>query len=159
MPKFTRTKILATLGPASNSEEKIAALIEAGVDGFRFNFSHGTHEEHKEVYERVRRIAKKKIEVGTEKAKDAGKKPKYVAESKPFIMTPEEFAEFLNASLEDGNAKIIDSTVGIAGQKISGIQANFNLSTFTGNLLGVLDGNLLGGNNCCDPCQDERPCC
>lgn len=51
----------------------------------------------------------------------------------------------LNASLEDGNAKIIDSTVAIAGQKISGIQANFNLSTFTGNLLGVLDGNLLGG--------------
>lgn len=62
MPKFTRTKILATLGPASNSEEKIADLIEAGVDGFRFNFSHGTHEEHKEMYERVRRIAKKKNE-------------------------------------------------------------------------------------------------
>lgn len=62
MPKFTRTKILATLGPASNTEEKIADLIEAGVDGFRFNFSHGTHEEHKEVYERVRRIAKKKNE-------------------------------------------------------------------------------------------------
>ena len=51
------------------------------------------------------RIAKKKIEVGTEKAKDAGKKPKYVAESKPFIMTPEEFAEFLNASLEDIKSK------------------------------------------------------
>ena len=51
------------------------------------------------------RIAKKKIEVDTEKAKDAGKKPKYVAESKPFIMTPEEFAEFLNASLEDIKSK------------------------------------------------------
>lgn len=47
------------------------------------------------------RIAKKKIE----KAKDAHKKPKYSAESKPLIMTPEEFAEFLNASLEDIKSK------------------------------------------------------
>ena len=51
----------------------------------------------------------------------------------------------LNASLEDGIAKIVDSTINVAGQKISGIQANFNLSTFTGNLLASLDGNLLGG--------------
>lgn len=60
MPISTRTKILATLGPASNSEEKIEALIEAGVDGFRLNFSHGTQDEHRVTYEAVRRIAKKK---------------------------------------------------------------------------------------------------
>lgn len=60
MPSNTRTKILATLGPASNSEEKISELIEAGVDGFRLNFSHGTQEEHQKTYETVRRIAKKK---------------------------------------------------------------------------------------------------
>ena len=47
----THTKILATLGPSSNSEEKISELIDAGVDGFRLNFSHGTHEEHKKMYE------------------------------------------------------------------------------------------------------------
>lgn len=51
------------------------------------------------------RIAKKKIEVDTEKVKDAHKKPKYAAESKPLIMTPEEFAEFLDASLEDIKSK------------------------------------------------------
>ena len=41
-----RTKIVATLGPASSSEDRIAALAEAGVDLFRINFSHGLHEEH-----------------------------------------------------------------------------------------------------------------
>ena len=42
---FKRTKILATLGPASATPEKIEQLIEAGVNGFRFNFSHGSQEE------------------------------------------------------------------------------------------------------------------
>lgn len=60
MPKNTRTKILATLGPSSNTEEKISALIDAGIDGFRLNFSHGTHEEHKNIYQLVRKLAKEK---------------------------------------------------------------------------------------------------
>ena len=51
------------------------------------------------------RIIKKKIDVDTEKVKSAGKKPKYATESKPLIMTPEEFAEFLDASLEDIKSK------------------------------------------------------
>lgn len=42
---FKRTKILATLGPATNSETTIKALLRAGVNGFRLNFSHGSHEE------------------------------------------------------------------------------------------------------------------
>ena len=42
---FKRTKILATLGPATNSPEKIRQLIEAGANGFRLNFSHGSYEE------------------------------------------------------------------------------------------------------------------
>ncbi len=40
-----RTKILATLGPATNTPEKIEALIRAGANGFRLNFSHGSYEE------------------------------------------------------------------------------------------------------------------
>ncbi len=60
MPINTRTKILATLGPASNTDEKIAELIDAGVDGFRLNFSHGTHEEHKAMFDKIRRISKQK---------------------------------------------------------------------------------------------------
>jgi len=41
-----RTKIVATLGPATSSEDRIAALAEAGVNLFRINFSHGLHEDH-----------------------------------------------------------------------------------------------------------------
>src|SRR5690349_9727992 len=54
---FRATKIIATLGPASDSEDGIAALIAAGVDVFRLNFSHGTHESHGAAIQRVRRAA------------------------------------------------------------------------------------------------------
>ncbi|HEY0735466.1 MAG TPA: pyruvate kinase [Herpetosiphonaceae bacterium] len=49
-----RTKIVATLGPASDSDASIRRLIEAGVDVMRLNFSHGTHEEHAERITRIR---------------------------------------------------------------------------------------------------------
>ena len=42
---FKRTKILATLGPVTNSPEKIKELMQAGANGFRLNFSHGSYEE------------------------------------------------------------------------------------------------------------------
>ena len=49
-----RTKICCTLGPATSSPDAIRALIDAGMDGARLNFSHGTHAEHAALYERVR---------------------------------------------------------------------------------------------------------
>ena len=49
-------KILATLGPSSSTTEQIKALFDAGADAFRFNFSHGTHEDHQARYESVRAI-------------------------------------------------------------------------------------------------------
>lgn len=52
-----KTKIIATLGPASSSDSAIRELIDAGVDVFRFNFSHGTHESHAAGIARVRQAA------------------------------------------------------------------------------------------------------
>jgi pyruvate kinase len=52
-----RTKIVATLGPASNSPERLRALMEAGVNIFRLNFSHGDHAGHRANAERVRSVA------------------------------------------------------------------------------------------------------
>ena len=51
------TKIIATLGPASCDPERLDALIAAGVDIFRLNFSHGSHESHQAVYRNVRAAA------------------------------------------------------------------------------------------------------
>ncbi len=52
-----RTKIVATVGPASESDDLIAKLISAGVNVFRLNFSHGTAEQHVRVAARIRRQA------------------------------------------------------------------------------------------------------
>jgi pyruvate kinase len=51
-----RTKIVATLGPATASDEQIAALADAGMDAARLNFSHGKHDEHRELARRVREV-------------------------------------------------------------------------------------------------------
>lgn len=56
---FNRTKIIATVGPASNSEEKLWELIQAGADVFRLNFSHGSHEDHLKVIQKVRHLNSK----------------------------------------------------------------------------------------------------
>jgi len=51
-----KTKIVATVGPACNTYEKLLALVQEGVNVFRLNFSHGTHEQHKEVINHIIKI-------------------------------------------------------------------------------------------------------
>ena len=55
--KYRRTKIVATVGPASASPEMLSCLIEAGVNVFRLNMSHGEHRDHKLAYDHIRRLA------------------------------------------------------------------------------------------------------
>ena len=57
--KTHRTKIIATIGPATQDEESLSRLVEAGVDVFRLNFSHGDHQQHHKVIERIRKISAK----------------------------------------------------------------------------------------------------
>src|SRR5690606_3017701 len=59
---YNKTKIVATVGPASNSKEMLRALIKEGVDVFRLNFSHGSHEDHLKVINHVREL---NAELGT----------------------------------------------------------------------------------------------
>ena len=56
-PLPRRTKIVATLGPASNSKEVLRKLIQAGATTFRLNFSHGTHEDHHNSIRLIRQMA------------------------------------------------------------------------------------------------------
>src|ERR1700736_6470103 len=54
--RLRSAKIVATIGPASAGGEMIRALFDAGVDVFRLNFSHGTHEQHRERLDLIRRV-------------------------------------------------------------------------------------------------------
>src|ERR1700751_4936272 len=54
MRRHRRAKIVATVGPASASPEMLRTLFVAGVDTFRLNFSHGTHEDHAKVHGAIR---------------------------------------------------------------------------------------------------------
>jgi pyruvate kinase len=57
------TKIIATIGPASRSDETIEQLINAGVDVCRLNFSHGTHDAHAETVHKIRAAAARAMKV------------------------------------------------------------------------------------------------
>ncbi|MFW5658518.1 MAG: pyruvate kinase [Bacteroidota bacterium] len=53
---YNHTKIVATLGPASASPDKMWALVKAGVDVFRLNASHGTHDDHQQMIDNIRQM-------------------------------------------------------------------------------------------------------
>jgi pyruvate kinase len=55
-----RAKIICTIGPACDSEERLEQLLEAGLDVARLNFSHGTHEQHLERIRRLRRVSERR---------------------------------------------------------------------------------------------------
>ncbi|MGK7393964.1 MAG: pyruvate kinase [Candidatus Cyclobacteriaceae bacterium M3_2C_046] len=55
-PVFNKTKVVATVGPASSSKSLLRELVLAGVDLFRLNFSHSTHEQHQTVISHIREI-------------------------------------------------------------------------------------------------------
>jgi pyruvate kinase len=56
MIRRRRSRILATLGPSSSTLERIHALVQAGADVFRLNFSHGSHADHAERYRMIREV-------------------------------------------------------------------------------------------------------
>jgi pyruvate kinase len=62
---YNKTKILATIGPASNSKDMLSSLVTAGANVFRLNFSHGKHEDHAKVVKLIREINKEnKLHIG-----------------------------------------------------------------------------------------------
>ncbi|MBI1937535.1 MAG: pyruvate kinase [Ignavibacteriales bacterium] len=58
--KFSKTKILATVGPAIDSPEKLEALVDAGTNGFRLNFSHGSHDYFEKIFQLINQLCIRK---------------------------------------------------------------------------------------------------
>jgi len=59
--QFNKAKIVATLGPASDSKEKILELANAGVNVFRINFSHGSHDQARRIIQNIREVDKQTV--------------------------------------------------------------------------------------------------
>ena len=89
-----RTKIVATIGPASASPDMIAALIEAGMDGARLNLSHGTQDDHARTAELVRNAEK-----------DAGRSISLIADLQGPKLRVGDLSE--DVVLEDGESVVI----------------------------------------------------
>ena len=68
---------MATLGPASDSDAAIGALTAAGVDLFRLNFSHGTHERHAAAVTRIRAAAQQQGQMRRRAAGPGGSEDSY----------------------------------------------------------------------------------
>src|SRR6476620_4850410 len=105
-----KTKIVCTIGPASESIEKLTQLMEAGMNVARLNFSHGDHEEHGARIKNIREASKK-----------TGKNVAILLDTKgPEIRTH---------TMENGAVEIIEgSTVTIAMEEVSGTADKFSIT-------------------------------
>src|SRR5215469_6666871 len=99
-PVQRRAKIVATLGPASNTEPVFRDLVRAGIDVVRLNFSHGTHEEKLALIQMIRKISREEHrplcimadlqgpKIRTSKLKD--REPVHLVAGKRITITPRE---------------------------------------------------------------------
>jgi pyruvate kinase len=112
-PSPRRTKIVATLGPASSSREGVLALAQAGIDAARLNFSHGTHEEHAERARLVREI---QSELGRPIAVIAdlqGPKLRVGELAEPVLLAPDdEIGLVFDGNAGDGELPIAPAAIG-----------------------------------------------
>jgi pyruvate kinase len=108
-----RTKIVATLGPASDSREGLRALVAAGVDAVRLNLSHGTHEDHAQRAWLVREIA---AEVGRPVALIAdlqGPKLRIGELREPFVLTKgDQITVSAEESAQEGELPVAPAVIG-----------------------------------------------
>ena len=89
-----KTKIVCTIGPSSENEVMIEKMIDAGMNVARLNFSHGSHDEHRNRIETIRRVAARMGSLGTLTISP------FVKEANPFSNTPVRIAgPFVSAKI------------------------------------------------------------
>ncbi|WP_194774159.1 pyruvate kinase [Pararhodonellum marinum] len=131
VPVFNKTKILATIGPASNNRETLTELVMSGVDVFRLNFSHGTHAIHAEVIELIRSINKEqKLNIGILQDLQGPKIRVGEVENNGVLIEPGAFITITNDPVI-GNASLIST-----------VYQNLPNDVVTGDRILIDDGNL-----------------
>jgi pyruvate kinase len=105
MPKVKKTKIVATLGPASSSKEVIEKMMHAGVNVFRINFSHADHEDVAERINIIRSLSEKHQTYTSILADLQGPKLRVGVIEEGAIVEPGDTVEFITTEPFVGNAK------------------------------------------------------
>ena len=105
MPKVKKTKIVATLGPASSSEEVIEKMIHAGVNVFRINFSHADHDDVAERINIIRSLSEKHKTYTSILADLQGPKLRVGVIEEGAVVAPGDTVEFITTEPFIGNAK------------------------------------------------------
>ena len=105
MPKVKKTKIVATLGPASSSEEVIEKMIHAGVNVFRINFSHADHDDVAERINIIRSLSEKHKTYTSILADLQGPKLRVGVIEEGAVVAPGDTVEFITTEPFEGNAK------------------------------------------------------
>jgi len=105
MPQIKKTKIVATLGPASSSEEVIEKMIHAGVNVFRINFSHADHEDVRERIRIIRSLSEKHNIYISILADLQGPKLRVGEMEEGAEVAPGDTVEFITTKPFKGNAK------------------------------------------------------
>ncbi len=129
-----RTKILATLGPASESPEMLRALVEAGVDVVRMNFSHGTREDHVKRAEMIR-----------EAAEDCGCEVAILGDLQGPKIRIEKFGSG-SVQLQEGGHFILDTALGSNDGNVERVGVTYKTlasEVFPGDLLLLDDGRIV----------------
>ena len=128
---FKRTKILATVGPAVNSYDSLEKLIAAGANGFRFNFSHGTHEERLEQFAWLREASAKRA------------KPVAILQD---LQGPKirlgMLKDDMRLSVAAGDELILDSSVEHDGSLTLPVQYNLAEKVKPGERIYIFDGKI-----------------
>ncbi|MEL0274980.1 MAG: pyruvate kinase [Flavobacteriaceae bacterium] len=105
MPKVKKTKIVATLGPASSSKEVIEKMIHAGVNVFRINFSHADHDDVAERINIIRSLSEKHKTYTSILADLQGPKLRVGVIEEGAVVAPGDTIEFITTEPFVGNAK------------------------------------------------------
>lgn len=104
--KYNRTKVVCTIGPATDSEEQLRALMEAGMDVARLNFSHGSHADHAAVIDKIRKL-RKEMGIPVTVLQDLqGPKIRVGHLDEPFPIAPGDTV-FLSTSIESREGNVL----------------------------------------------------